>query len=150
MTGTGRGDVAKVFVSHRGVDAAPAGRLADELRAAGHDVWLDADEIKVGDSVVEKIDAGLASLDVLVLCLSADDDGVHTTWMIREWAPALARQLAGHRVAILPVVLTGGRLPAVLADIKAADLVTDWKAGIGALLRAIAAIDANGRRPGTR
>jgi hypothetical protein len=54
----------------------------------------------------------------------------------------LARQLAGHRVAILPVVLTGGRLPAVLADIKAADLVTDWRAGVNALLRAIDAIDA--------
>jgi hypothetical protein len=53
-------------------------------------------------------------------------------------------------VAILPVVLTGGRLPAVLADIKAADLVTDWQAGVGALRRAINAIDANGRRAGPR
>ncbi len=139
--------MAKLFVSHRGVDAGPAERLASELRAAGHDVWLDAWEIEVGDSVVEKIDAGLTSADFLVLCLSVDADGVHTAWMLREWAPTLARQLAGHGVTILPVVLTGGELPAVLADIKTADLVADWPAGVRALLTAI---DAIGRRASTR
>jgi hypothetical protein len=125
-------------VSHRGADAARAEQLALELRVAGHDVWLDAWEIEVGDSIVEKIDAGLTAADVLVLCLSADADGVHTEWMLREWAPTLARQLAGHGVKVLPTFLTGGRLPAILADIKAADLVTDWSAGVAALLRAIA------------
>jgi hypothetical protein len=138
--------VAQVFVNHRGVDAVPTGRLAGELLAAGHDVRLNADEIEIGDSDAEEIDPGLASADVLVLCLSADADGIHTTRVIREWAPVLARQLAGHRVAILPVVLTGSRLPAVLADIKAADLVTDWQSGVGALLRAIAAITTSDRR----
>jgi len=78
--------VAKVFVSHRGVDAAPAERLAADLRSAGHEVWLDAWKIDPGDSIVEKMDAGLASADAVVLCLSADADGVNTAWMQREWA----------------------------------------------------------------
>lgn len=130
--------MAKVFVSHRGVDTAQAEQLALELRVAGHDVWLDVWEIDISDSIIEKIDAGLTSTDVLVLCLSADADGVHTTYMLREWAPTLARQLAGHGVKVLPTFLTGGHLPAIIADIKAADLVTDWPAGVAALLRAIA------------
>jgi hypothetical protein len=131
--------VAKVFVSHRGVDVdtAQAGRLARELEAAGHEVWLDVWEIDPGDSIVGKVDSGLASADVVVLCLSGDVDGVHTAWMLREWGSALARQLDGPGVKLMPAVLTGGRLPAILADVKAADLVADWPAGVAALLRAI-------------
>ncbi|WP_416210263.1 TIR domain-containing protein, partial [Frankia sp. Cr1] len=34
-----------MFVSHRGVDAVPAERLAKDLKAAGQDVWLDVWEI---------------------------------------------------------------------------------------------------------
>ena len=49
----------------------------------------------------------------------------------------LARQLSGCSVKILPVLLSGGAAPAILADIQYADLVTDWDRGVGALLRAI-------------
>jgi hypothetical protein len=50
---------------------------------------------------------------------------------------SLARQLSGQSIKVLPVVLTGGQLPAILADIKHADLVEDWAKGISELLRAI-------------
>jgi len=50
---------------------------------------------------------------------------------------ALARQLDGCHVKILPVLLTGGSPPAILADIKYADLVRDWDRGVKQLLRAI-------------
>jgi hypothetical protein len=126
-----------VFVSHRGVDAAPAARLAGGLRDAGHEVWLDEWEIRVGDSIVTKIDEGLAAADAVVLCLSAA--GVEAPWVVREWASTLARQLEGHGVRILPAVLTGGGPPAILADVKAADLAADWDRGLAALLAAIPA-----------
>jgi hypothetical protein len=48
--------------------------------------------------------------------------------------PGRARR---HPVKILPVRLSGGELPALLADIKFADLVTDRAAGMRSLLRAI-------------
>ena len=63
--------------------------------------------------------------------------GVLAPWMSREWMSALARQLDGHAVKLLPVRLSGGEPPAILADIKYADLVKDWDGGVRALLRAI-------------
>ena len=56
--------------------------------------------------------------------------------MGREWMSALARQLNGHGIKLLPVLLTGGEPPAILADVKYADLVKNWSRGIAELLRA--------------
>lgn len=127
--------MANVFISHRNQDAAQAERLATELRAAGHDVWLDEWEISVGDSIVKRIDEGLAGSAYLILCYSSS--GVSSPWMSREWMSALSRQLDGRNVKVLPVRLTGGDAPAILSDIKYADLVRNWSFGVAQLIGAI-------------
>lgn len=127
--------MGSVFVSHRGADSAIAERLAVELRDRGHSVWLDTWAIGVGDSVVAAINEGLEGSRYLVLCCSAA--GTSSPWMSREWMSALARQLSGADVKLLPVKLAGGDRPAILADIKYADLSADWAVGIDALCRAI-------------
>lgn len=127
--------MAKVFISHRGSDTTVATRLADEIRNAGHDVWLDAWEIEIGDSIVRKINDGLGEADYVVLCLSLD--GVMSRWISAEWMTTLARQLNGDGVKLLPARLTGGDVPPILADIKYADLVSDWGSEVGELLRAV-------------
>jgi hypothetical protein len=127
--------MANLFISHRGADADAAERLAAELRAKGHQVWLDRWEIQTGDSIVGKIDEGLAGATYLVLCYS--DQGISAPWMGREWMSALARQLNSRGVKLLPLRLTGGEPPAILEDIRYADLVTDWDTGVAELLAAI-------------
>ena len=127
--------MANVFVSHRDADSVEAERLARELRAHGHRVWLDRWEIQVGDSIVEKINQGLADSSYLALCYSSSD--VLAPWISREWMSFLARQLSGKGVTLLPVRLTGGDPPAILFDIRYADLVRDWNSGLTDLLNAI-------------
>ena len=127
--------MAKVFVSHRGSDLSQAERLAEEIRNAGHDVWIDAWEIETGDSIVGQINNGLADAEYVVLCLSVD--GVMSEWISREWMATLASQLNGKRVKLLPARLSGGELPVILADIKCADLVSDWTKGMSDILKAI-------------
>ena len=126
--------MANLFLSHRKPDAALAESLAHELQAAGHQVWFDEWDIGIGDSIVERIDQGLQGTAYLVLCYSSSG---MSPWIDREWQSALARQLQGHAVKILPVLLTGGKPPAILADIKYADLVRDWDQGVRALLQAV-------------
>ncbi|MBV9789685.1 MAG: toll/interleukin-1 receptor domain-containing protein [Chloroflexi bacterium] len=127
--------MANVFISHRASDAQLAERLSRELRDAGHQVWLDEWEIGLGDSIVERMNEGLQGAAYVVVCYSAA--GVTSPWMSREWASALARQLEGHGVKILPVRLSDGPPPAILADLRYADLVKDWQRGVGELLRAL-------------
>lgn len=127
--------MANVFISHRGADTSEAERLATEIKNAGHQVWLDEWELNVGDSIIGKMNEGLEGATYVVLCLSAH--GVTAPWMGREWMSTLAQQLNGRNVKLLPVRLTGGDPPAILADIKYADLVKDWAKGVAALLKAI-------------
>ena len=109
--------------------------MAQEIRAAGHKVWLDDWEINVGDSIVGRMQEGLEASAYLVLCYSNSD--VLAPWISREWLSALARQMNGANVKVLPVVLTGGGPPAILSDIQYADLTKNWSVAIKSLLRAI-------------
>jgi hypothetical protein len=128
--------MARVFVSHRLADADQARRLASAIRADGHEVWLDEWEVRPGDSLVQRIDEGLAGAEYLVLCYSGA--GVDSAYTSREWMSALARQLDGADIKILPVRLTGGTPPAILADIRYADLVADWDGGVRQICLALA------------
>jgi hypothetical protein len=123
-----------VFICHRGADTALAEQLATEIRAAGHDVWLDLWKIGIGDSVVAEINKGLTATHYLVLCYSAEGP---SDWTDREFDSTLHRQLSGQPVKVLPARLSGGEPPAIMADIKYADLVVDWKKGVADLLRAV-------------
>lgn len=127
--------MANVFISHRGSDTQQAEQLAIEIRNAGHQVWLDAWKIELGDSIIKRMDEGLEGATYVVVCYSSS--GITAPWMSREWMSALARQLDGKGVKLLPVLLTGGEPPAILADIKYADLVKDWRQGVSQLLHAI-------------
>lgn len=124
-----------VFVSHRHHDAEFAERLAHALEQKGHNVWLDEWEINIGDSIVERVNHGLEGSCYLVLCYSSEG---MSDWVDREWMSTLHRQLDGQHVKILPVLLSGNaNPPAILADIKHADLVKDWNKGLKDLLKAI-------------
>lgn len=126
--------MANVFISHRRADYREAEKLAEEIRRAGHKVWLDDWAIGPGDSIVGKMDEGLRDADYLVLCYSSS--GVSSQWTSREWMSALARQLNGEGIKLIPALLTGGEPPAILADIYYVDLVKDWSGGVASLLNA--------------
>jgi TIR domain-containing protein len=60
-----------IFVSHAAEDKATVARpLAAALRRAGARVWLDEQELTIGDSLSEKIDEGLAHSQFGVVILS--------------------------------------------------------------------------------
>ena len=127
--------MANVFISHRKADDQEAEQLATQIRAAGHQIWLDEWDIGLGDSIVEKMNEGLEGATYVVVCYSSS--GVTSAWMGREWYSALSRQLNGAGVKLLPVRLTAGEPPAILADLRYADLVKDWSRGVTELLKAI-------------
>jgi len=124
-----------VFISHRKQDDKLAECLAVRIRKSGFQVWFDEWDVYVGDSIVDRVNSGLENAGYLILCYS--DAGVLSPWTSREWMSALARQLEGCGVKVLPARLSGGMPPAILADIKYADLVQDWETGVDDLLQAM-------------
>src|SRR5215831_2418583 len=63
------------FLSHSSQDKAVVRAVAERLRADGLRVWFDEWELRPGDSIPAKIEAGLEHSRVLVLCMSAQAFG---------------------------------------------------------------------------
>ncbi len=120
--------MANIFISHRGEDIDLSEQLAQDLRNYGNDVWLDKWEIKLGDSIIEKMNQGLAGANYVILCYSSS--GIDTPWMSAEWMSSFARQLGGANIKIIPVILSGGEPPAILADRQYIDLRSEWDNGV--------------------
>ena len=129
--------MARIFISHRGVDSQKAKELAIELKAAGHEIWLDAWEIKVGDSVISKMNSGLTKCDVVILCVSSA--GVDAGFIALEWMSTLARHCMGCSIKLITVLFGGGAdaLPAILSDKLYVNLDEDWCEGISELIDAL-------------
>src|SRR4051794_37437117 len=61
-----------VFLSHSAKDKSIVRPLAERLRKDGLRVWLVDWEIHPGDNILSKVEEGLESSRVLVLCMSAN------------------------------------------------------------------------------
>lgn len=128
--------MAAVFVSYRSPDEPLAERLAMDVRSAGHGVWLGFWEIHLGDSIVERMNAGLTPVTHAIVCWSAH--GNLSPWFSREWMSALARQLEGHGIRLIPVLMSGAEPPPILADIKYADIAADYAGALREILAELA------------
>ncbi len=129
--------MANVFISYQRMDEKQAEKLATEIRNAKHNVWFDLWEVEIGDSIIGKMEEGLSNASYLILCMSGKK--VEAKWFTIEWQSALARQLGAQAIKILPVKISADGLimPAILNDIKYADLSADWQKGMQQLLRVI-------------
>ena len=85
-----------VFISHASEDAESVARpLADALRRRGIEVWLDGSELKIGDSLNEKIDEGLANSFYGVLIVSPNF--IAKQWPRRELNALMAKEERGRK-----------------------------------------------------
>ena len=102
-----------VFISHAREDkAAVAKPLAEALLRAGLRVWLDEQEISLGDSLTGKINEGLAHSRYGVVILSPDF--LAKEWPKRELGALLAIEFK-HGKRVLPV-LHNLELESILRD----------------------------------
>ena len=90
-----------VFISHASEDKESiASPLAEALQRAGLRVWIDKQEIRLGDSIRQRIDEGLAHSRFGVIILSPAF--LEKVWTQRELGGLMAIEEAGQKV-LLPV-----------------------------------------------
>jgi hypothetical protein len=124
-----------VFLSHSSRDKPFIRKLATDLTANGVTVWLDEQNIHVGDSIPERIAQGLAESDFFLIALSASS--VESEWVKRELNNALVSEIARRKVTILPVRLDDAPVPDIIQDKKYANFANGYKEGLAELLAAI-------------
>lgn len=138
--------MARVFLSHAGPDKPIVRRIAEALRAAGHEPWLDEERLAVGDSIPASVERGLAEADFVVLCLSRE--AAARGWVEAERDAALMQQLREKRARILPVRLEEVEPPYLIAQLAYVDLFTGEEAFRRGMERLARSIDAHVARDG--
>jgi hypothetical protein len=114
-----------VFISHCHSDKRFAKKLAKDLLNIGVRVWIDEAEIKLGDSLIKKIQEGIDQVDYLVVVLSPES--VSSEWVSREIDIAMNQEINGRRVKVLPLLYKTCDLPLFLSGKLYGDCTTSKK-----------------------
>jgi formylglycine-generating enzyme required for sulfatase activity len=131
--------VTSIFISHSSQDAASARRLAEDLKRAGLQVWLDESNITVGDGITDKVQRGVASATYLAVWLTRAS--VASGWVQREWASKYDAEIASDSTIILPLLAEDCAVPGLLRDKKYADFRSSYTNGLADLLQSVGVRD---------
>jgi len=125
----------RVFLSYAAQDRGIAEKIATDLRKSGIDISFDRWEMKVGDSLLEKIRTAVNRSDFLAVLLSPHS--VRSGWVKQEMNIAFARELERREAVLLPILIEDCDLPPILAARKYADFRINYEYGLKELLRAL-------------
>ncbi len=123
----------KVFISHSNQDSEETLFIADSLRRAGIDVWVDFENIRGGADWLCEIQAGIQRCDAVVIVLSKSS--ANSVWVERECL--YAWQL---RKPVLTALVDDILIPLHLINIQYCDLRARRKDGISKLVASIEAV----------
>lgn len=116
-----------VFMSHSWSDKTFVRKLAADLRDIGIRVWLDEAEIRIGDSLIQKIREGIDQIDYVAVVLS--EKSTQSEWVRREVDIAMNQEIEQKRVKVLPLVKDKCDLPWFLKGKAYADFSKESKYG---------------------
>ena len=118
--------MSRIFLSYAGTDRAQAVRLQQGLEAVGADVWLDQDDIRLGDQWIDRLEQGLTGCSAYLILIGT---GGVQRWVKLELGVALKRHVDTNGVfPIFPLRLPGVEpddLPPFLGNFQARALPTD-------------------------
>ncbi len=98
-----------VFLSYASQDAAAALRIANALRTAGIEVWLDQSELRGGDAWDRQIRKLIRECRLFVPVISANTQARDEGYFRREWRLAVDRthDMTEGKAFLVPVVIDG-------------------------------------------
>lgn len=101
-----------VFLSHNHGDKDFVRKLARDMENHGVRYWLDEAEMKIGDSLIQKIREGIDSVNFFAVILSPNS--VEAPWVVNELDVAMNHQINGKPIKVLPILLKECELPGFL------------------------------------
>jgi TIR domain len=127
----------RIFLSHNVADKPFARRLAIDLDAQGIGYWLDEAEIRVGESLIEKIRGGIDDAKYVAVILSPDS--VKSPWVQKEVDVAMNQEISGRLVKVLPLMYRKCELPGFLLGKRYADFTeeTNYQEALKDLVKSV-------------
>ncbi len=125
-----------IVISYAHEDTAFVDTLAANLFKNRIPVWVDRWELKVGDSILRKIESAIQDADALLVVLSKAS--VESEWCKKELTAGLVRELEAKSVFVLPIVVDDCNIPLFLKDKLYADFRKDKNKALKDVLEATA------------
>lgn len=112
-----------VFISHNYMDKPLARKISAALNNYGIETWIDESEIKIGDSLIAKIRAGIDNVDYIIALISKYS--VESEWVLKELDIAMNKEIEGKKVVVLPILAGKCELPGFLKGKLYLDMSTN-------------------------
>lgn len=117
-----------IFLSHTSIDKPFVEKLAKDLERLGICVWFDKYEIKVGESILWKVDEGIQESEYLGIVISKE--AWESEWVKTEISAAWEKQTKQKGNFVLPIYYRECEIPLFLRGIKYADFRHDYQSGL--------------------
>lgn len=122
-----------IFISYSHKDKNFVDKLALTLIDKRIKVFVDRWEMKLGDSITEKVQNAISEASHLIIVLSKNS--VKSDWCKREITTALMLELERKRVVLLPILLEDCEIPLFLRDKFYADFRDNFDDGLTTVLQ---------------
>ncbi len=139
--------MASIFLSHSSVDKEFTKELHKILKQNGIESWIDEAEIKIGDSLLQKISEGIKKADYVAIILSPHSMKSH--WVERELEMAVNQEIEQGKTKVLPILIENCEIPEYIKTKKYGDFRTSSKtiSGIQELLQILNGKAKEKRKP---
>lgn len=123
----------KIFISYAHRDRDLASAIAQALKKADLEAWIDERSLSPGQNWIAEIEKALAEAGYLLALLSTTS--LQSLWVQQEWTAMLSRQLGGEGGGIIiPLRLEDVEAPLLLRTLQRIDLFPDFHAGVASLV----------------
>lgn len=119
--------MTSIFLSHTHADKEFTRKLAIDLGLAGIEVWIDEAEIRIGDSLLSRMQSGILEMEYLAVILSPNS--VNSKWVTLELRIAMHLEINKRKVKVLPIIYQPCEMPLFLVDKMYADFTDPLKYG---------------------
>lgn len=108
-----------VFISHSNKDKNFVLKLAKDLMENGVNVWLDAWNLSLGDSIADSINKAIAESRFIFLIMSPDYFA--SAWTTQEWNMAMHSEMTENSIRTIPIYYKDCEIPPILQTKQWAD-----------------------------
>jgi len=127
--------MSSIFLCHSSKDHAFVNWLKKELGKKYIFSWVDEGEIKVGDSLIWKIEEGIVKTKYFGAILS--NNSINSNWVKKELEMAITREITSGEIFVLPILIEDVELPLFIKGKKFADFRKSDEIGLIELLEVL-------------
>lgn len=120
-----------LFISYNSKNKDFVQRLAKDLAVLEIDVWLDDWELRMGDSLFDKLSNALEISKYIAIIFS--NEFTNSEWARSELKQAFSREIREKRTLIIPILIEETKIPPLIEDKIYLDLRKNYHEGLSRL-----------------